>query len=96
MLTVKIKDKRLEKRITERALHVGKSTQDYVNELLAIVLPDIQDSPAFKQLPAEEHGYVLNFESEGDKTIEEATPFSHVVDSESYTTELRRKAWRKE
>jgi len=96
MLTVKIKDKRLEERITERAQRFGKNTQDYVNELLALVLPETQDALAVKRLKAEDDGYVMNFEVENDNTIEDATPFAEVMDTESYTKELRRKAWRNE
>lgn len=89
-------DKRLEERITERAQRFGKNTQDYVNELLALVLPDTQGALSFKRLKAEDHGYVINFKSEGNETVEEATPFAEVTDTENYTKELRRKAWRKE
>lgn len=96
MLTVKIKDKRLQERITERAQRFGKNTQDYVNELLALVLPETQDALSFKQLKAEDNGYVMNFEVENDNAIEDATPFAEVMNTESYTKELRRKAWRNE
>ncbi|WP_257666559.1 hypothetical protein [Parapedobacter tibetensis] len=96
MLTVKIKDKRLEERITERAQRFGKNTQDYVNELLAIVLPDAQDVLSFKRLKAEDYGYVMNFEAESNEAVEDTTPFSEVTDTESYTKDLRKKAWRKE
>ena len=96
MLTVKIKDKRLQERITEGAQRFGKNTQDYVNELLALVLPETQDALPGKRLKAEDDGYVMNFEVENDDAIEDATPFAEVIDTESYTKELRRKAWRKE
>ena len=96
MLTVKIKDKRLEERITERAQRFGKNTQDYVNELLALVLPETQDGLSFKRLNAEDDGYVINFEVESDDAIQDATPFAEVMDTESYTKELRQKSWRKE
>jgi len=89
MLTVKIKDKRLQERITERAQRFGKNTQDYVNELLALVLPETQDALAVKRLKAEDDGYVMNFEVENDNAIEDATPFAEVIDTESYTKELR-------
>jgi len=96
MLTVKIKDKRLQERITERAKRFGKSTQEYVNELLTLVLPDADDSLSFKRLNAEDYGYVLNFEAGDNNMAEDATPFAEVTDSETFTEELRRKAWRKE
>ena len=96
MLTVKIKDKRLEERITERAQRFGKNTQDYVNELLALVLPDTQANLSFKRLNAEEHGYVLNFGEDGIDLNKDAAPFAEITDTETYTKELRRKAWRKE
>lgn len=91
MLTVKIKDKRLEERITERAQRFGKNTQDYVNELLALVLPDTQDALSFKRLKAEDYGYVMNFEAENNDALEEVTPFAEVIDTESYTKDLRKK-----
>ena len=96
MLTVKIKDKRLEARITEHAQRFGKSTQDYVNELLALVLPETQDALSFKRLSAEDDGYVLNFDVESENMVDEVTPFSKVTDTETYTKNLRQKAWRKE
>lgn len=95
MLTVKIKDKRLQERITERAQRFGKNTQDYVNELLALVLPETQDALSFKRLNAEDDGYVINFEVDDD-AIQDATPFAAVTETETYTKSLRQKAWRKE
>jgi len=95
MLTIKIKDKGLEERITEHAQRFGKSTQDYVNELLTLVLPAPQDVLSFQRLNAEDDGYVLNAEIESDNTVDEAAPFSAVTDTETYTKNLRQKAWRK-
>lgn len=94
MLTIKIKDKNLEKRITEKAHSFGKSTQEFVNELLINALPESKDDISFQPLSPVDHGYIINQIVE-DVSTESSNIFSEVSNVADYVDALRKNAWRK-
>lgn len=96
MLTIEINHSRLEQTIEEKARLNGKSKQEVVQDLLLKAIPEVQEGLFYKMLSAEENGYEIDFKIEEEITSEEAGYlFSHVGDSEKFTADLRKRAWRK-
>lgn len=94
MLTIKINDRDLERRITEKAHSFGKSTQEFVNEILNNALPESQDEISYQRLSPTNHGYILNSVIE-DVSTESSNLFSEVSDVADYVDALRKNTWRK-
>lgn len=96
MLTIKIKDRDLEKRITEKAHSFGKSTQEFVNELLSNALPESKDDVPYQRLSPNDHGYIIDQAIDVENlSFENSMPFSEVNDVSGYIEDLRKNAWRK-
>lgn len=97
MLTVKINDSSLERRIAEKARVIGKSTQEFVHELLNNALDNDDTELVFEKRNAKSNGYTIALTDDAASFVfhEDVEPYAYVKDSASYTEELRKKAWRK-
>ncbi|WP_028296643.1 hypothetical protein [Olivibacter sitiensis] len=97
MLTVRINDSGLERRIVEKARTIGKSTQEFVHDVLDDALTEDSDTGLiFEKLDIKNNGYTMVFSKAEDSVLaEDAEPYSYVTDSATYTEQLRKKAWRK-
>ena len=96
MLTIKINNSNLEKRITEEARLVGKSTQEVIEDLLRNALPEKRDELIYQKLTPKAFGYILNANIDVELPLDETVSlFADVDNSAEYVKKLRKTSWRK-
>lgn len=104
MLTLEIKDARLEEKIRAKAKVIGKSVQELINEIIAEKIEEdntISETLPFDVPKSNVRDYATVYEPLfSEEELEEADdsavqPFSHVTDTVEYARKLRKDAWQR-
>lgn len=92
MLTIQLNDVRLEQQLVQRAEATGKTTQQFVESLLAEALRQLTPAPlSFPRLDPNQHSHTLQFDI--DPQTDDAPAFQQIGDTTLFANELRRNAW---
>jgi hypothetical protein len=92
MLTVQIDDASLEQLIYTKARAIGKTTQQFVKDLLTKSLNETQELGfTIPHLDYREHIKTIDFDIKDDQISKENTPlYSQIGDAGEYVHQLRR------
>lgn len=93
MLTLEINDARLEQKILEKARSVGKSAQEWVQD---IVVEKIQADETTETLPFDVPKLdYRTYVSIIDEPVDDAPLFQNGIDTVTFAKQLREQAWKR-
>jgi hypothetical protein len=97
MLTLEINDARLEQKILEKARSVGKSAQEWVQDIVAekMQADEIPETLPFDIPKLDYRTYVSIIDEPVDDAVDDAPLFQNDIDTVTFAKQLREQAWKR-